>query len=65
MSPADHSQSDDKAERALAKKILLVLLVVVVAWGGAIYQWGVPGLYIPALATVPLIYGLLIWVAKG
>ena len=33
MSPADHSQSDDKAEYALAKKILLVLLVVVVAWG--------------------------------
>ena len=63
----DHHDTAAEAarENAIAKRILLILLVAVVAWGGAIWKWGVPGLYIPALASVPVIYLLLIIVAKG
>lgn len=56
------SQSD---EDALARKILFTVLMALVAWGLAIAQWGVPGLYIPALAMVPVMYILLIWISRG
>ena len=57
--------SDDKSENALAAKIILTVVVLLAAWGVSVFKWGVPGLYLPALAAVPLIYALLITVAKG
>ncbi|PHO02876.1 hypothetical protein CSC82_13120 [Rhodobacteraceae bacterium 4F10] len=57
---------DDEAISAQGlKMIYAVLAAVVVAWGSAIYAFGVPGLYIPALCAVPVIYLLLIIVARG
>lgn len=58
-------QTDDAEEAALTKKIILALIVILALWGAAIFAWGIPGLYIPALASVPLIYLVLIVVAKG
>ena len=52
-------------EDAVARKILFTVLIALVAWGLAIAQWGVPGLYIPALALVPVMYILLIWISRG
>lgn len=46
-------------------KILLTVLAVLAAWGVAIFQYGVPGLYIPALAMVPVIYVILILISRG
>ncbi|KPP87529.1 MAG: hypothetical protein HLUCCO07_10810 [Rhodobacteraceae bacterium HLUCCO07] len=61
-----HTPPDDNGdEAALARKIILVLIVILALWGAAIFTWGIPGLYIPALASVPLIYLVLIVVAKG
>ena len=62
-SAPDHT--DTKAENALATKILLFVLVAVVLWGGAIFMWGVPGLYLPAVALVPVIYLLMILGSRG
>ncbi|MCP4817604.1 MAG: hypothetical protein GY883_00330 [Shimia sp.] len=45
--------------------IYAVLLLAVVLWGGAIALFGIPGLYIPAVAAVPVIYLLLIIVSRG
>lgn len=56
---------DNDDDTALVKKILLALVIILAAWGAAIFKWGVPGLYIPALASVPLIYLVLIIVARG
>ena len=62
----DNPEVDDNGDdTALVKKILLALVVILAAWGAAIFKWGVPGLYIPALASVPLIYLILIIVARG
>ncbi|KAA0912085.1 hypothetical protein [Aquicoccus porphyridii] len=62
----DNPEVDDNGDdTALVKKILLALVVILAAWGAAIFKWGVPGLYIPALASVPLIYLVLIIVARG
>ncbi len=61
-----HPEPDEDAQdTALAKKIFIALFLIVTVWGAAIFKWGVPGLYIPALASVPLIYLVLIIVARG
>ncbi len=60
-----HAATDAQSEDALAHKILLTVLMAVIAWGLAIAQWGVPGLYIPALAMVPVMYVLLILISRG
>jgi hypothetical protein len=55
----------DEVSPATIKAIFAVLAAVVVAWGSAIFAYGVPGLYIPALCFVPVMYALLIIIAKG
>ena len=55
----------DEVSPATIKAIFAVLAAVVVAWGSAIFAYGVPGLYIPALCFVPVMYLLLIIIAKG
>ena len=55
----------DETSPATIKAIFAVLAAVVVAWGSAIFAYGVPGLYIPALCFVPVMYALLIVISKG
>jgi hypothetical protein len=45
--------------------ILLITLLAVVAWGASVFFFGIPGLYIPALAMVPVMYVLLIIISRG
>ncbi|MBA85601.1 MAG: hypothetical protein CML69_12810 [Rhodobacteraceae bacterium] len=45
--------------------ILLVVLLAVIAWGGSGFFFGIPGLYIPALAMVPVMYVILIIISQG
>jgi fatty acid desaturase len=60
-----HADAEADTEDAVARKILLTLLLALVGWGLAIAQWGIPGLYIPALALVPAMYVLLILISRG
>lgn len=50
---------------ATEKALFLAVLVALLAWGLAIFTWGVPGLYIPALAMVPVMYVILILISRG
>lgn len=34
-------------------------------WGCAVYLFGLPGLYLPALAMVPVIFALFLVITKG
>lgn len=43
----------------------LVAALIVVGWAASVALFGVPGLYIPAVAAVPVIWALLIWVSMG
>ncbi|THD75629.1 hypothetical protein E7681_04020 [Thalassobius vesicularis] len=45
--------------------LLLATLLALVAWGASVFFFGVPGLYIPALALVPVMYVLLIIISRG
>ncbi len=59
------TEEEKQAEAKLGLRILLVVLLALVAWGGSIAIWGVPGLYVPALIMVPVLMGLLIWISRG
>lgn len=60
-----HETTDKAAERSLEARILITVLIALVGWGLSIWTWGVPGLYIPALAMVPVCYVLLILISRG
>ena len=45
--------------------IFAALTVYLALWATAVIQFGVPGLYIPALAKVPVVFGLLLLVTRG
>lgn len=34
-------------------------------WGGAVLIWGLPGLFLPAVALVPVIFLVLLLVTRG
>lgn len=63
--PQHHATKSTDDEASDVKKILLTVLLALVAWGISIATWGVPGLYLPAVALTPIMYILLITVAKG
>ncbi|MGK7755638.1 MULTISPECIES: hypothetical protein [unclassified Roseovarius] len=44
---------------------MLFRLVLLTVWGGAIVLWGVPGLYLPALALVPVIWVFLLIISRA
>ena len=59
------AQSATTHEDRRDARILVTVLFALAAWGGAIAMFGVPGLYLPALALVPVVYVLLIAISRG
>ncbi|TCL08641.1 hypothetical protein BXY66_0679 [Shimia isoporae] len=45
--------------------IYAVILLAVVLWGTSIALFGIPGLYIPALCAVPVIWTILLIISRG
>lgn len=54
-----------ESETATALKILLSVAVFVAGWATSVAIWGIPGLYIPALALVPVIWVALLIISRG
>ncbi len=68
INKTDATRNDCKteaSENAVAAKIIGVILLALVAWGLCIFFWGIPGLYFPALALVPVIWIALITITLG
>jgi len=61
--PADQPPRDPDA--AAVVPILLGVVIFLALWGGSIALWGVPGLYIPALVMVPVIWVALLLISRG
>lgn len=57
----EHGKSDLKIE------ILLIIgaILFLAAWAGSVVLFGIPGLYIPALILVPVVYVLMVWGSFG
>lgn len=52
-------------DNRLVAKILITVVLGVTGWGLSIATWGIPGLYIPALAMVPIMMGILLLISRG
>jgi len=53
------------ADTLTALRILLTVAVLVAGWATSVALWGIPGLYIPALALVPVAWVTLIVISRG
>ena len=60
--PTDHTEPTQASDVAVA---LLTVAVLVAAWVTAVIIWGLPGLFIPAVAMVPVMFALLVRIAWG
>ncbi|NBR89733.1 MAG: hypothetical protein EBS68_07435 [Rhodobacteraceae bacterium] len=61
---AEH-HTDTQDTSTTEKRLLVSVLFAVLAWGLSFWTWGVPGLYIPAVAMVPVMYTILIVISRG
>lgn len=57
-------RSESERQTALEAKILVTLLALIAAWGASVAIWGIPGLYIPALAMVPVVWTILLVISR-
>ena len=62
---ATTTAATEKKKKSPETLILLVTLLALVAWGASVFFFGIPGLYIPALAMVPVMYIILILISRG
>jgi hypothetical protein len=59
----DHEVHDWRMSRQEVL-IVAVVLALVVLWAGAVVLWGVPGLYLPAVALVPVVWLTLLAISR-
>ncbi len=60
---ADETPRDPDA--ALVVPVMIGLVLFLAAWSGSIALWGIPGLYIPAVIMVPVIWVGLLLISRG
>ncbi len=60
---ADETPRDPDA--ALVVPIMIGLVLFLALWGTSIALWGIPGLYIPAVMMVPVIWVGLLLISRG
>lgn len=54
----------DVAEGGITN-LYFAIVAFVSLWGISILTFGLPGLYLPALALVPVMFVMLIWISLG
>jgi hypothetical protein len=45
--------------------IWAVILVLLGLWALSILKWGVLGLYMPAVISVPILLAVMVWISRG
>ncbi|RKF16056.1 hypothetical protein D6850_00320 [Roseovarius spongiae] len=55
----------DETEARQARTTLIAVILGIVAWGLCFAVWGLPGLYLPAVALVPVVFGSFILICTG
>ena len=53
------------AEKARVRLIFVIVVFALILWGQSIAAVGLPGLYIPAVIAVPVIFLLLVLISRG
>ena len=62
--PPDHHGSNQPDRRTVAW-LLVAVAVFLALWAASVALFGIPGLYIPALVLVPVIWVVLIVISRG
>ncbi|GAA6179902.1 hypothetical protein NBRC116594_13400 [Shimia sp. NS0008-38b] len=64
---SDMSKSATRSLRNLSETtwVWIAIAALVTLWGTSIALFGVPGLYIPAVALVPVIFLALVLISRG
>ncbi len=63
--PQNVSAATQNPAKSPDKLILLITALALILWGLSIAAFGIPGLYIPALIAVPVIFTLLMVITRG
>jgi hypothetical protein len=66
-SPApSYNTSEDSANQGFRAGHLWALICVIIAgWAASVASFGLPGLYIPAVCAVPVVYTFLLIITRG
>lgn len=64
-SASDISAPKTKTKLDPATWVWAGIALLVALWGTSIVMFGVPGLYLPAVALVPVVYLALILISRG
>jgi hypothetical protein len=57
-----HEEKGTLLRDALIWAVILVLLAL---WALSILKWGVLGLYMPAVISVPILLIVIVWISRG
>lgn len=55
----------DMSDAAAERLVLICVGLFLAGWACSVALWGIPGLYIPALMLVPVIWVLLLLISRG
>lgn len=58
-------QTQEQRDTAVAVRIIVTVMALLLAWGVSFATWGLPGLYLPAVGLVPVIWGVLLLITRG
>lgn len=64
-SNAPDRHGSNQPDRKTVAWLLVAVAVFLALWAGSVALFGIPGLYIPALALVPVIWTVLIIISRG
>ena len=65
MSSAPDHHGSNQASNKTAAWLLVAVVLFLALWATSVALFGVPGLYLPALALVPVVWAVLILVSRG
>ncbi|MFO7759854.1 MAG: hypothetical protein R6V26_15500 [Roseovarius sp.] len=60
-----YDSETEKSERKTALLLIAGTIVFLAVWAGCVALFGIPGLYIPAVILVPVVYVLMVWGSFG
>ena len=61
----ENSQTYSASEKKRADQLLIGTLGAIGAWGIAISLWGLPALFLPAVALAPIMIFILVLISRG
>lgn len=65
MSSSPQQHGSNRPDNTVAIWLIAAVVVFLALWATSVALFGIPGLYIPALALVPVIWTVLIIISRG